>query len=98
MHMKYEGSSTWNVCIYIDMKFNIEGQRLKLASLQHIQNVDLEYIGGSVLVMSMLMDPLKMRMEYAIKYSIFLQCYLKFCEKNPMCGSSRDMWQKPTLN
>jgi hypothetical protein len=43
-----------------------------------------------MLVMSTLVDPLKMRIEYVIKYSIFVWCSLKFCERNLMCGSSRD--------
>jgi hypothetical protein len=42
-----------------------------------------------MLDLSMVMDPLKMRLEYAIKYSIFLSCSLKFYERDLMCGSSR---------
>ena len=41
-------------------------------------------------IRSMLLDPVKMRMEYFTKCSIFLNVILKFCERNSLCGSSRD--------
>lgn len=36
----------------------------------------------------------QLRMKYITKYSIFLQNYLKFCERNPTFGSSRGIVQE----